>query len=72
MGAKVKPLTVARIREALADYMHAEGCSCCRDADGHRAAAARLANLLRVPRYKDGSGYDFPRFRSKKRDASRG
>jgi len=53
---------VAKIRHALADYMRAEGCSCCRNSEAHQAAAERLARLLRVPKYQDGSGYNFARF----------
>lgn len=55
---------LAEIRTALADYMRAEGCSCCRDRDAHENAAARLAKLLSVKKYKDGSGYDFSKYRS--------
>lgn len=51
------------IRQAVADYMQSEGCSCCEGSD-HAEHEARLAKLLRVPRYKDGSGYDFPKFRT--------
>jgi hypothetical protein len=53
------------VRQAVAEYMHSEGCSCCRSEPEHSDAAARLAKLLRVPKYKDGSGYDFMRFRAK-------
>lgn len=61
-----RPTPVIRaIRTALADYMNAEGCECCRDADGHTAAEARLAKLLRIPRYKDGSGFNFGKFATK-------
>lgn len=41
----------SEIRQALADYMGSEGCACCRDGEGHELQAARLAKLLRVPRY---------------------
>lgn len=51
------------VRIALADYMRTEGCSCCQDRTGHEAAAERLAKLLKVPKYSDGSGYDFQKFR---------
>lgn len=54
--------TIAEIRSAVADYMDSEGCSCCRNIEAHTEAAARLANLLRVPKYKDGSGYNFSKF----------
>lgn len=55
-----------KIRQAVADYMRAEGCSCCRNQDAHAEAKAVLAKLLNVPRYSDGSGYDFGKFRSKR------
>lgn len=53
------------IRRALADYMWAEGCSCCRNMEKHAEASARLAKLLNVPAYPDGSGHDFSKYRSK-------
>lgn len=53
------------LRNAIADYMRAEGCSCCRAIEPHAEAAARIAKLLNVPKYKDGSGYDFYKFVSK-------
>ncbi len=52
------------VRQAIADYMRSEGCSCCRDSGAHEKHTARLAELLDVPKYEDGSGYDFSRFRS--------
>lgn len=53
------------VRKALADYMSAEGCSCCRNEVAYEAAKGRLAKMLEVPMYSDGSGYDFYQFRSK-------
>lgn len=55
-----------QIRNAVADYMRSEGCSCCRDLTAHERNAERLALLLKVPRYDDDSGYDFSKFRSKR------
>jgi hypothetical protein len=52
------------VRQAVADYMYSEGCSCCRSEPAHTEHAARLGELLRVPKYKDFSGYDFSQFRS--------
>jgi len=52
------------IRQAIADYMYSEGCSCCEDVDAHREHRKRLARLLFVPMYPDKSGYDFGRFRT--------
>lgn len=62
MAKKGKP-DIAVIRQALADYIYSEGCSCCRNQEKHDEAKAELANLLRVPSYSDGSGYDFYQFR---------
>ncbi len=57
---------IKQIRQALADYMYSEGCSCCQHIDAHKEAKKVLAKLLNVPKYSDGSGYDFYKFRSKK------
>ena len=53
------------VRQAVADYMRSEGCSCCQDYDAHKEHKTRLGQLLDVPPYSDGSGYDFSQFRSK-------
>lgn len=52
------------LRAAVADYMYSEGCSCCQNVDAHVEHKKELAKLLRVPKYPDGSGYDFNKFRS--------
>lgn len=54
---------IEKIREAVADYMESEGCSCCRGSN-HKENEKRLAELLDVPQYSDGSGYNFVKFRS--------
>jgi hypothetical protein len=54
-----------QIRQALADYMWSEGCSCCQNTDAHNEAKAKFAKLLKVPKWKDGSGYDFGKFQTK-------
>ena len=54
------------MRQAIADYMFTEGCSCCRDIEGHQQNTATIARLLRVPQYSDGSGYNFRPYRTKK------
>lgn len=51
------------LRRAIAEYMASEGCSCCGDYDKHKEDKARLAKMLDVPMYSDGSGYDFGPFR---------
>jgi len=53
------------IRQAIADYMASEGCGCCSDAEWHAENEKKLAELLDVPMYEDGSGYDFAKFRTK-------
>lgn len=63
---KGERLLLKEIRQAFADYKYSEGCSCCQNTDKHDVAAARLAKLLRVPAYKDNSGFDFYKFRSKR------
>jgi len=63
---KDKNKLIKQIRQALADYIYSEGCSCCRDEDAHRTSGELLAKLLNVPKYSDGSGYDFYKFRSEK------
>jgi len=52
------------IRQAVADYMKSEGCSCCRNVEAHKRHEKRLAKLLNVPPYADNSGYDFSLFES--------
>jgi hypothetical protein len=49
------------IRTAVANYIDSEGCSCCRGSN-HEKDMEILAKLLKVPKYKDGSGYDFSKF----------
>lgn len=51
------------MRKAIAEYMSSEGCSCCRREPDHAENAARLAKLLGVKKYPDGSGYDFSKYR---------
>lgn len=52
-----------QLREAVANYMYSEGCSCCRGND-HDAHAEALAKLLSVKKYSDGSGFDFYSYRT--------
>ena len=56
---------LADIRQAVADYIATEGCSCCRDTDGHDKAMERLGKLIRMKKYDDNSGFDYSRYRSK-------
>lgn len=50
--------TIGQIRRAVAKYIASEGCDCCRGRS-HDKDADRLAKLLDIPPYSDGSGYDF-------------
>jgi hypothetical protein len=54
-----------KLRAAVANYMKSEGCGCCGDHDSHRKHEAALGELLDVPKYSDGSGYDFSQFQTK-------
>lgn len=69
--SKDKKRFVKQIREAIANYMQSEGCSCCRDIDAHIQHKMILAKLLRVPKYEDGSGYIFSKFRTKTKEDGR-
>ncbi len=62
----VKVVDLKTIRQALADYMMSEGCSCCegRNHDEHKAV---LGKLLKVPMYSDKSGYNFSKFRTEEK-----
>ena len=56
----------SEVREAVANYIASEGCSCCQSIDKHELAKTELADLLDVPKYDDGSGHDFYQYRSNK------
>jgi hypothetical protein len=53
-----------KVREALANYMYSEGCSCCQRSD-HEIHATELGKLLHMRKFPDKSGYDFSQYRSK-------
>lgn len=53
------------IKRAIADYIASEGCSCCQDIEAHKEAEERLGKILKIPMYKDKSGYDFNRYKTK-------
>lgn len=67
MASTTTETGLKEIRQAVADYMYSEGCSCCRSIDAHAEHEKTLAKLLKVPKYKDRSGYDFARFRTKEK-----
>lgn len=54
-----------KMRGAISDYMRSEGCSCCRGND-HDEHAERIAKMLNVKKYSDGSGYNFTKYRAVK------
>lgn len=53
-----------QIRQAFADYRRAEGCSCCRDQEKHKAAEIRLGQLLNAEPYNDLSGYNWAKYQT--------
>lgn len=55
-----------QLRTAIADYMTSEGCDCCRDKEAHKIHEKELAKLLKVPKYSDGSGYNFSKYTTEK------
>lgn len=57
-------LLMKKLRQAVADYMESAGCGCCGDSAGRDSATAVLGKLLHVPKYTDGSGYDFRKYRT--------
>ena len=52
-------VNTTKIREAFARYVDTEGCSCCRDSEGHEVAEKELAELLKPLPYVDSSGWDW-------------
>jgi hypothetical protein len=52
----------SKLRQAVADYMSSEGCSCCRNIEDHRLHEKTLAEMLDVEPYSDGSGYNFNKY----------
>lgn len=51
-----------QLRNAVADYMWSEGCSCCQDREKHEEARKRLGDLLLVGSV--GDYHDFTSYRS--------
>lgn len=58
----LRPKKLEQVRTAFADYWWSEGCTCCQDTDAHKKAEAELAALLQVPKYDDGSGFNWKLF----------
>lgn len=61
----MKQLDRKEVRRLVANLLYASGCGCCGDRDATEAAKESLGKLLRVPKYSDGSGRDFYRYRTK-------
>lgn len=55
------------VRQAFADYVASEGCSCCRNTEAHEESFDTIAMLLNIPRYKDGSGWNVYKFTRRRR-----
>ena len=54
-----QPTQSDAVRDLVATLWCASGCSCCRDDDAWGKASHELAELLGIPKYDDGSGYDW-------------
>lgn len=65
MKSKSAVVNLIDLRQAVANYIRSEGCGCCKGLD-HDEHQATLAKLLKVRKYKDGSGYNFLRYRRPK------
>jgi hypothetical protein len=52
------------LRRLVSDLVRSAGCSCCRDDHGWEEAQEKIAKILKVPKFDDGSGYDFYKFAS--------
>lgn len=63
-GNARRQVTLSEIRQAVADYMYSEGCSCCENTDAHDEAKMRLGKMLRVTKHSDKSDYNFYRYRT--------
>ena len=53
---------LSELRNAVADYMWSEGCTCCENIEDHAEHKKRLAELLDIEQFDDGSGYDFYKY----------
>lgn len=56
--------SLEKVRQAVADYIASEGCGCCENREAHEAHTERLAELLGVQPYDDGSGWNFTPYRT--------
>jgi hypothetical protein len=56
---EAKRTRVAQLEKAMIAYLSTEGCSCCQDVEGHRAALDQIAKVFGWPQFDDGSGIDW-------------
>lgn len=56
---------ISEVRASFADYVKSEGCSCCRNTIKHDEAMEKLAALLEIEPYKDGSGFNVYKYATK-------
>ena len=59
---KQKTIILSSIRAAVANYIKSEECGCCCNIKNHYENKVKLANLLKIPIYKDNSGYNFDKY----------
>ena len=64
MKKSKQTIDLVEIRKAVANYISSEGCGCC-EGQYHHEHKRSLAKSLKIPKYKDGSGYDFLKFVNK-------
>ncbi len=57
-------VSLGALRQAVADYMSSEGCSCC-ESDLHEGHEVALAKLLNVRKYEDDSGYNWGPYKTR-------
>ena len=56
---------IEEARNLIAVLYCASGCDCCQDTDKFDESSNRLAEMFSIPKYTDGSGYDFYKVRDK-------
>ena len=49
---------IDKIRLAFCNYVRTEGCSCCEHDSHQKEDKEIICRLLKIPRYKDNSGWD--------------
>ncbi len=58
-------INLNEVRTAVADYICSEGCGCC-EGKNHSIHKDVLGELLKVPKFKDNSGYNFWIYKTQK------